>query len=256
MSKQEPQVSPQVLFRYQQLRPDVDDLLRNGHLWFSNPSAFNDPFDSLPRFDAGAVELLKGEKDERLRTHPRRRDLLTGFARCIQHDHFLEFANTFRIACFSEVRDCILMWSHYAAFHTGVCIGFRPERIPVTPDKGIRWKVTYSEDRLPITIDSKQAYKIVFTKAKAWEYEKEWRILMHKDDLKKGKRPYDRCQKPGHFLQVPDNAFESVHFGAKVDRRLLKKTLTLLKQGQFHHVKVFKMQLSIDRFQLEEERLV
>lgn len=82
----------------------------------------------------------------------------------------------------SEKNDDILMWSHYADGHKGICVEFQiTDRSPeyVLPDR-----VTY-QDRLPEinaykTSDKEKVRRLLYTKARHWEYEKEWRIVnMH-----------------------------------------------------------------------------
>src|SRR5688572_21539252 len=83
------------------------------------------------------------------------------------------------VCCLTEICDDILMWSHYAAQHTGVCIGIRPDRIA---SKLFR-PVEYSEvvpllDAWEYIRGSAGTFvKLGLTKASHWSYEKEWRTV-------------------------------------------------------------------------------
>ena len=83
------------------------------------------------------------------------------------------------VCSFSQSRDNILMWSHYASSHGGVCLRFRPTRA----DEGFYHgsPVAYSVDRPVINVMKSTmlewAEKALFTKADYWDYEKEWRIF-------------------------------------------------------------------------------
>jgi len=82
--------------------------------------------------------------------------------------------------CLSERTDDILMWSHYAAGHQGICLGFQVDEndgffchgLPVDyPDSDERPKWDHRDTKL------EHITKILLTKAKHWRYEREWRIV-------------------------------------------------------------------------------
>jgi len=96
-----------------------------------------------------------------------------------------EVSRLFGIICFSEARDSLLMWSHYADRHRGVCIGYRPAELSGAGRPA--WlKVAYSHARPRLIFraapgdDAYQAnaVRVVGTKACSWCYEKEWRLLV------------------------------------------------------------------------------
>lgn len=229
--------SPDVIYRYQLLRPDAIDLIRTGRLWFSDPSRFNDPFDFLPDFSNAPKRLadqsreaafwgdptIRGGRESFFRDTQKQRDELIRQILLSRRKSFLKkLAADFRVACFSESKDSILMWSHYTAYHSGVCFGIRPTQMRLAPEKALRWKVDYRDERLPL--DYQKANKIALRKAKAWKYEEEWRVVMATSDLTRGKRPLPRMPKkprfePGYFLKLQWDAIESVRFGALVNQK-------------------------------------
>lgn len=89
-----------------------------------------------------------------------------------------------RVLCFSEFNDSILMWSHYADSHRGVCLGFERNS---DPDNGlgsydVSLPVVYRDDNAlqsfrPLELDHKATSKILTTKSLSWSYEKEWRMI-------------------------------------------------------------------------------
>jgi len=271
-----PGTSPDVIYRYQPMRPDAIDLIGTGRLWFSDPSRFNDPFDFLPSCLNWQNEISRcfgRSREEAYWTNPSVRSSRESFLkatenqfrrrvndriRAEQRKFTKGFAKNFRVACFSEHNDSILMWSHYSLNHSGLCIGIRPARIPARPDKALRWKVTYQNERLPI--DHGKFNEIALRKAKAWEYEKEWRIVMATGDLSGGKRPLSRDHRnhpsePGYFLRLPWDAIESVRFGVFVDRKKRSTVLKALQAEERSHIDAIQMRLSVDRFELKEEVL-
>lgn len=109
--------------------------------------------------------------------------------------------DNYRISCFSESFDNQLMWAHYANKHKGICVEYDFSKINNT-DKIYNCfiPVTYTKKRLtvPIDVNTDNNYvshikegnydalfiiKVLSTKARFWEYEKEWRIIMKSSDL-------------------------------------------------------------------------
>jgi hypothetical protein len=99
-----------------------------------------------------------------------------------------------RVLCLSEIKDSLLMWSHYAANHTGAVIEFR--YIPTLDNclgaaKAVRYETmmpalaTCPEDMVSVAFGEKSLRmedeydKLFLTKSAEWSYEKEWRIIWH-----------------------------------------------------------------------------
>jgi hypothetical protein len=83
------------------------------------------------------------------------------------------------VLCLSEHRDHILLWSHYADSHRGVCFGFSVADDPLFAQEIA--KVAY-ENNYPrydyFDQASQDAGRIAFaTKSPQWSYEAEWRII-------------------------------------------------------------------------------
>lgn len=82
------------------------------------------------------------------------------------------------ICSLSEVGDNVLMWSHYADSHRGVCLRFsKPAR--VDKDFYLASKVRYSTDRPVVHVmrhsEEEWVTGSLLTKAEEWGYEREWR---------------------------------------------------------------------------------
>lgn len=88
------------------------------------------------------------------------------------------------VACFSARLDSILMWSHYADGHKGLCLEFDTKYLPFS-DREKLHRLIYSNSypRLsPIAIfqSSNMPFDPLVTKSKDWEYEEEWRFITDK----------------------------------------------------------------------------
>jgi hypothetical protein len=87
------------------------------------------------------------------------------------------------LLCFSENWDHLLMWSHYASKHGGICLGFD------VSDKFIE-RVRYSKHRIPIVWGNEALGQVaesfmrslLFTKSYDWSYEFEFRAYLQLDE--------------------------------------------------------------------------
>jgi hypothetical protein len=162
-------------------------MLTLGEVYFAPPSSFNDPFDSrltlnfspppndwthmaramLPHNEAWEKVVDEFDKAGR---HVEE-DLLSLYES--------KLYNEVGIFSLSERNDDILMWSHYADCHKGICFQF--SITPESPFHPPPQPVVYQErcpslNAFQSTFDE-QASAAFLTKAKHWEYEKEWRIV-------------------------------------------------------------------------------
>ena len=267
--------SPEVLYRYQPVRPDAIDLIKRARLWFSDPARFNDPFDILPSFHQEAQryrQVLDEDREREYWQNPSISGSRTGFlsstegllnaqvAKLVRRDQRQfkrDLCKAFRVTCFSAISNHLLMWSHYANGHRGICFGLRPSHIPVTPEQGYRWKIAYRSNRS--ANQPRNAPIIALSKSKEWRYEREWRILMAKEDLQGGRRPIfqgsRRTTEQGHFLALPWSAFESVRFGAEIEPKDKARILKLLSSPERSRIRIIQMHLSYSKYCLEEEIL-
>ncbi|MFH0790404.1 MAG: DUF2971 domain-containing protein [Candidatus Omnitrophota bacterium] len=85
------------------------------------------------------------------------------------------------VFCMTEKKDNILMWSHYADGHRGICLEFHS--IHSNPFFAIAYQMEYtsqySKPNLFRSTENEKMQAILLTKSKDWEYEKEWRIINH-----------------------------------------------------------------------------
>ena len=108
------------LFKYRAVNSNSLALLVDGDVFFSSPKDFNDPFDS--RFVERDLRSPR-ERFEREREELRTDDGLLAiayarvFERQVQQTHGRR-----KVYCLSETVDSVLMWSHYAESHRGICI--------------------------------------------------------------------------------------------------------------------------------------
>jgi hypothetical protein len=221
----------------------IDNLSKN-LLYFSVPSNFNDPFDSKIYVDNKAKEeqwishlcnKYKCDPDEakiKMKGYKKYKDGLISPPNRI----LFEYMNVPRVCCFSGRCDSILMWSHYADHHKGICLCFRatanfddyyiPLRIPssetpinyarmglleeVQYDKGLIPKINPFDD--PIKNDKIISERLL-TKFEDWYYEEEYRII-HPDHREYNASPL----KSSETLEYYKECLIGIIFGCNINK--------------------------------------
>jgi hypothetical protein len=105
-------------------------MLKHGELFFSKPRDFNDPFDCF------VDEIADGTNDEFIKYLRNKRKTAEYINEILRQKNSGELnirnlleddksQDYFKVFCLSKKFDNILMWSHYADDHKGICIGFQ-----------------------------------------------------------------------------------------------------------------------------------
>ncbi|MFA4893941.1 DUF2971 domain-containing protein [Brevundimonas sp.] len=191
---------PPVLYKYRSLSAGVArdftrDIIVNSRLWFAQASSFNDPFDSYPFFTLDSTPeqyeaylrhvVDKANTDTSEGVRQRVFAYLMGLSP-EQIAHQLQQASGLHlqglaVCCLSAVNDQVLMWSHYADSHAGICLRFRTR--PLSGDiPDLAYRVSYSADRPVVnrataTEDYAALFDAMLVKADFWEYEQEHRLF-------------------------------------------------------------------------------
>ena len=166
----------------------VKQILVNHTLYFSSRKLFNDPFDCVVLgFQQIPGTILKRFSEEfvdrKFKDTPEveKEKLISKLmsARSLKDTRNMlqDEVDKAGIVCFSQVRDDILMWAHYADKHKGICFEF--DGSDNCYFFGKAQPVEY-EDYTQIPLDEdreRQMTRVILTKSKHWLYEKEYRIF-------------------------------------------------------------------------------
>jgi len=185
----------------QQIAEYVRKTILDNEVYFSDPTTFNDPFDFVPSYKLFSGDLMDRIQIARVASAARPKD--SGrqsdedrFARArILEEAVFEAGRTVAsqhgVYCLTVSPDNILMWSHYANYHRGICLRFstraygvrKADRF-VTPHRLIfraAHPVRYSFERPSSDIlfdgSEKRIVDLMMTKSIDWKYEQEWRII-------------------------------------------------------------------------------
>jgi hypothetical protein len=193
--------TPLLLYKYFKYYPPeqkkwTERIFKNNEIYFAAPKDFNDPFDSLISFvyprsrsererfvrewvQNSLPELPSKVADRQVRGSVKIGDDIPHMeAICEQLSRQMQEESA--VFCMTQRKDSIVMWSHYAEYHTGFCLEFRTDNSLFSQARPI----IYSDD-LPcqdfIEFMSPRPNRMVpwylVTKRKDWEYEKEWRLV-------------------------------------------------------------------------------
>lgn len=249
----------QYLYRYRHLNGEHREwtkrIITDYILYFASPSTFNDPFDCRVHY------LSSFDTDEFRRQHIKRlkeripdlnrkgrRAKATEDMKILKPEEFIvQVTNGLQkdldqvgVLSLSASERNILLWSHYAAGHTGLCLKFIATN--QTPFFGSALPVNYDPTYPEICVTSSMGEQIdafLLTKAKDWEYEREYRIIDH--DNGPGEKTF-----PSEFLV-------GLIFGARMTPDDKKIVASWVNKSD-NHVELFEASLSTGAFSLEIQR--
>lgn len=197
---------PPHLYRYIPFnRERIEQLFTAHELYLPSPSQFNDPFDC--------------SLDEETR--------LT----------FIECG----MGCFSAKNDNILMFSHYADHHRGICIGVDPIKLAETmhdASSKIRADIRpiwYFNTMPPINFETEPAL-CVTCKHDVWSYEEEYRLFLTRG----------RALRPAGLYSFGFEALTSVIFGCRATDECISFIKSVTKE--ITHLRYYKAVREPNRF--------
>jgi hypothetical protein len=248
-------MSIEYLYKYRSLSGDsshVEQILLHDELYFPRPKEFNDPFDCCPVLSfptgkelAGYLNRLhkkqiphKSRADRRRRVSAMQRNLSEEALTTMGNEAIAEVVNSVGVLSLSAKHDHILMWSHYANSHHGICLRFQASAS--TPFFGRAQRVLYQVDRPilnPIHDNlHTQSEKALLTKADFWCYEQEWRVIEHDTG-------------PG-VHKFPPKLLDAVILGARISPADKQKVLYWLAQRSTK-TEVLQAQIDTEKFRLK-----
>jgi len=247
---------PEVLYWYRHLQGNHREwtkrILTESVLHFAAPQTLNDPFDCRVHFRSSfSLKELKhkystlANKNMPHLNREQRRAKVAADLKAVDPQGLLSFmtsqlqakVNTTGVLCLSATDSNILLWSHYAAGHKGLCLKFAATRY--TPFFGLAQRVKYSQDYpqpdLLGASPEEQVDAFLLTKATDWMYEEEWRIIDHD----KG---------PGGQV-FPKEMLLGVIFGALMKEEDKEAVNTWLQERK-HPVPLYQASVASDSFSL------
>lgn len=265
-----------LFYKYQNLEEKMDkdgenrnytiENLSQNQLYFSNPTKFNDPFDSRIYW------CFQGTEEQYIDFYSRQYGLDRKVAKSLieyrcENEYFekngdliyfdienikyrtlleqrgFKFHGHFNqedlpiVCCFSGTGKSILMWSHYAGNHQGICLRFRSMRygnnkenndyespfLTVTYEKEVSTQVNLFDENINARVN-----QFLLNKFKDWTYEEEYRIIICNDDV--GKVLSEDEFKSG-LVKYQKEDLEGIVFGMKTNHENAKLVYETVKKN-------------------------
>jgi len=250
---------PKILYKYYSLDKKTTDsgfscyegvkgLIKENKIYFPSLKELNDPFEANPQYSLNGIGAFINTLKLIKRDHPDIsicniglfKDLIKNRKKyeAIMKKSIDDRMDKIRIFCTTSIPDSILMWSHYANGHKGICVGFdvseSSEISKIT--SALFKKVSYSDVYPTINPDpniKKQVEKLFYTKYVDWKYEKEWRSVV-KDDRE---------------FQLPEGVIKCIILGGKVDVSDLNDIKDWLK-GRTDKLEIKKATVNSDNYKI------
>lgn len=189
---------PSHLYKYRSLRTKADKehtsrILTHNEIYFAKRKKFNDPFDCNFHISCGTdfntykarLKQLNPNMQEEEIDKQTRKDLQPKIIRKRErkiNNDIRRINETFGVFSMSAKRDNLLMWSHYADHHKGICIEFKTThgKLFGCDILNVEYDVKCPIFTVCDDMNLERVKKFVRTKFLDWAYEEEWRIIYEK----------------------------------------------------------------------------
>lgn len=220
----EPSCKKPILFKYLNFSHEILTSIKDDILYFTDPNHFNDPFDPI-------LKTLYSEK--------------------------IELLENISMACLSSTVSDILMWSHYADKHQGLCLAYDISAI-IEQENVILQAVEYNDitfknllytlkivdaagvipnDEIAPLLAKQQKLKfmgLLRVKSLSWKYEKEYRLIITNQ---KGPVKHPKVPIVGVYLgdRMPEENKDIIYRWVKTINETFHKNIVIYKMSPNEH---------------------
>lgn len=260
---------PKSLYKYRTLDDFTLDNIESNTVWISDINTLNDPFEGGLFFDQSEIfrhffstnHFINGFKSKfgvdipelELEKILKSEDPFFSYSKYCESNkikvdidkekQFTEIEklyreinkytkNQVRIFSLSERNDSILMWSHYAMKHEGICIEY--ECNDFDKYRAFLQPIYYSDKLYKIQktndISPQNALMASLYKSKDWQYEKEWRLTI-----------LSNLNTNNNLLEAPIP--KAIYLGMRYDYNNPYKKKQLIRICKEKNIKVFQMKI-------------
>ncbi len=236
-------------------------MLNNSNLQFTNATRLNDPFECHPSL----IDFSKIPEDNQMLKNWGKEAAID-----LASNPYERLRNDAWICSLSKIHDSILMWSYYGN-QQGICIGLNKNKVMECLSKvmngvwiGAQLLEVQYKDMLekPDYFHELHNYHnyVLATKAKAWEHEREVRILLMDPAFVQERVPdyiKDEYVDVREFRKLPKltgDCFESLYLGLRIDAEKGEEIIAAARQLN-PEIKIYQMTIDPDAFRLKEEKI-
>jgi hypothetical protein len=261
---------PKVVYKYRDWSNKFHkEILHKNQLYLPSPDEFNDPFDCKIPLD---FTLLEDDEKKRKFIEKELSQILLSYGKIpfnisektrenyyrlkndiekyeIEYTElFLNLPQYFGILSLSKKWDSILMWSHYANYHKGFCIGFNLEKLNKTsainlgivdyPPNNDFPRISPLEDNIIAFIQT------TFSKSKEWGYEDEYRLV----------KVYDNApSKEDRKITITDECIAEIIIGISADNETKKE---LVEIANAKNIKIYQAKKVPRKYEIDREIII
>jgi hypothetical protein len=154
------------------------------------------------------------------------------------------------IISMSATWNSLLMWSHYAKYHTGYCVGFNEYKLMNSGLFESGGMVMYTKDNShphihPMMDQNQTFFKRTFTKSAEWEYEQEYRLLNLFI-------PSEQSKKNERLVKIESSFIDEVIIGIKMPDTDANEIIDICR---IHGIKVYRAEPVEFKFELTKKEI-
>ena len=180
------------LYKYRSVNKCLKRIIFDQEIYFASPTEFNDPFDCYPRItyyrDHSKQhkfflnELIREQPDKAVPELDKIARLMIDSSYWADEsirDNFHKTVQNYGIFSMAQKNDNLLMWSHYADSHKGVCLEFDSRDTSNVFGEAImvQYQKEYPKVNVMALGNFRDTINAFGVKSADWKYEKEWRII-------------------------------------------------------------------------------
>jgi len=244
-------------FKYNEDHPEyLATLFCEAKLYHSLPISLNDPFECRPHFkyptkcgDAYKMRkyLNRLGKEQGLSTKKAKQMVSINMSRPEKlqsglTESVLKAYNEIRICCFTKSNRNLLLWSHYANSHQGICVQFDASQLPLSATFKVKYQKEYPTIDFPQPKDIR-ALRPLLIKSRIWDYEEEYRSILDPEGS-----PIMRRSGASYLLR--NDAIQAVYFGVNTPDQHQENIKSMIDNGPFSP-KLWCRKLNKDEFSVD-----
>lgn len=217
----------------------LEHLFVHGRLHHSSPSKLNDPFECKPHYrkpdtenerQSLLVHIFRIFRENGMGEDEARRKIAENL---INPEILYQRLHQSGIETFAELRMCsfttsnenLLMWSHYGASHTGVCVEFDASIWPINGARKVKYQKKYPQIAYP-PVEDERNMQAALIKSQVWAYEEEFRHIFAPGA--------DACTSEGDSIPLHQDTLTGIYFGADIDPQQRQRVIDMVVKGPFN----------------------
>jgi hypothetical protein len=237
------------LYHYQRFKPDwLKTTVHDFKMHCPGPRDFNDPWDCRPNYDysilddpaiydehvaffdrvdrnCGPFKTEQQRQQQLYRLRTDRRFLESLIREMVVIDKPIH--EQFRILCLSAKLDSVLMWSHYADKHRGLCLEFGTDNEEFSGAYKVEYCDKYPSYNLTDQSLERNLLPLV-TKSSVWSYEEEYRVIAEEHQVALSA---ESLHAQSSFLSIPSISLKSIILGCEMEDASRNSVREIVKQS-------------------------